>query len=219
MYGLNFLERPRVYFHGWSWVQSDQKEERPEFDWSTGPCYHPWPACCANIMLCAATSTHGVLHHHATLGPYNAQHLLTFLSDLRDVVLGRKQQDHEQVENPVYVILWDNISFHHAVHIRKWFTSTENSSQFAVHHMPHTWTQWIFKSVEGLWPPTLHQGESPAGRETGLWWHRCGGMPSLDPAHQGAFPLLPGQGESGLWCGWSPVASPSMHRHDAEAEW
>ncbi len=42
-----------------------------------------------------------------------------------------------------------------------------------------------------------------------LWWHRCGGMPSLDTACQVFFPPLPGQTKCGLWCGWSPVAWPS----------
>lgn len=46
-------------------------------------------------MLCAGTSTHGALHHQATSGPGNTQRLLTFLSDLRDVVL--------DVVNPVFV--------------------------------------------------------------------------------------------------------------------
>ncbi|XP_049340786.1 uncharacterized protein LOC125804931 [Astyanax mexicanus] len=78
-----------------------------------------------NVTLCAAISNHGVLHHHATLGPYNTQHLLTFLSDLRDIVLGFQQQDHEQTEHPVYVIVWDNVSFHHAVQVREWFTRNQ----------------------------------------------------------------------------------------------
>lgn len=49
-----------------------------------------------NIALCAAISNYGVLHNHATVGPYNTQHLLTLLTDLLDGVLGREQQDHEQ---------------------------------------------------------------------------------------------------------------------------
>ena len=40
-----------------------------------------------NVTLCAAISNHGVLHHHATLGPYNTEHLLTFLGGLWDVLL------------------------------------------------------------------------------------------------------------------------------------
>ncbi len=64
-------------------------------------------------------------------------------------------------------------------------------------------------AVEGIWTPTLHQGKSPASHGTCLWWHRCGGMPSLDTACQGFFPPLPGQTKCGLWCGWSPVAWPS----------
>lgn len=39
-----------------------------------------------NVTICAAISNHGVLHHHVTLGPYNTQHLLTFIANLRDFI-------------------------------------------------------------------------------------------------------------------------------------
>lgn len=43
--------------------------------------------CGGSVTLCAASSNHGVLHAHSTLGPYNTEHLLTFLDDLRSVLL------------------------------------------------------------------------------------------------------------------------------------
>lgn len=74
-----------------------------------------------NVTLCAAISNGGVLHHHATLGPYNTDHLLTFLGGLRDVWFEREQQDHQQAVHPVYVVVWDNVSFHRSVRVREWF--------------------------------------------------------------------------------------------------
>ncbi|XDV38245.1 hypothetical protein PO909_007692 [Leuciscus waleckii] len=40
-----------------------------------------------NITLCAAVSLQGLLHHHAKLGPYNSQHILTFLDALHNIVV------------------------------------------------------------------------------------------------------------------------------------
>ncbi|GAA6099147.1 uncharacterized protein LOC113635738, partial [Tachysurus ichikawai] len=54
-----------------------------------------------NVTLCAAISNRGVLYHHATLGPYNTEHLLTFLGGLRDVLLEREHQDYQQAVHAV----------------------------------------------------------------------------------------------------------------------
>ena len=72
-----------------------------------------------NVTICAAISNHGVLHHHVTLGPYNTQHLLRFLANLRDILFEQwvqEQQGQELNENPIptYVIVLDNVSFHRA---------------------------------------------------------------------------------------------------------
>ncbi|GAA6078851.1 uncharacterized protein LOC113635738, partial [Tachysurus ichikawai] len=68
---------------------------------------------CGKVTLCAV----GVIHHHATLGPYNTDHLLTFLGGLRDVLFECEQQDHQQAVHPVYVVVCDNVSFHCGVRI------------------------------------------------------------------------------------------------------
>ncbi|RXN10210.1 trypsin-2-like protein [Labeo rohita] len=83
-----------------------------------------------NVTICAAISNHGVLHHHVTLGPYNTQHLLRFIANLRDILFELQVQDHqgqELNENPIptYVIVWDNVSFHRAAPEREWFNINE----------------------------------------------------------------------------------------------
>lgn len=44
-----------------------------------GKEYH-WPTChCwSHITMCAAITHHGIIHHHATHGPYKTAHLITF---------------------------------------------------------------------------------------------------------------------------------------------
>ncbi len=39
-----------------------------------------------NVTFCAAISNHGVLHHHVTLRPYNTQHLLRCIANLRYIL-------------------------------------------------------------------------------------------------------------------------------------
>ncbi len=76
-----------------------------------------------NITMCAAISLRGLLHHHAKLGPYSTQHVLTFLDA---VVQDRSQQ-------PRFGVVWDNVSFHRAALVRDWFT---NNDQFEVVYLP-----------------------------------------------------------------------------------
>ncbi len=37
--------------------------------------------------MCAAIGQNGVLHHHATLGPYNTTHIITFLFTLHNMLI------------------------------------------------------------------------------------------------------------------------------------
>ncbi|XP_042068826.1 uncharacterized protein LOC121812005 [Haplochromis burtoni] len=59
-----------------------------------------------NITLCAAICLRGLLHHHAKLGPYNSQHILTFLDALHDIVVQNRP------DQPRFVVIWDDVSFH-----------------------------------------------------------------------------------------------------------
>ena len=74
-----------------------------------------------NITLCAAINHHGILHHHSILGPYNTARLLTFLDTLHNTVIPPDQPDN--AEQPRYVVIWDNVSFHRATLVRTWFTN------------------------------------------------------------------------------------------------
>jgi len=67
--------------------------------------------CGGNATLCAAITNQGFVHHHANLGPYNTYKILISLNHMRDALLG--QQD----EHPIYVVVWDNVSFHRALQV------------------------------------------------------------------------------------------------------
>nr|XP_054598092.1 uncharacterized protein LOC129163732 [Nothobranchius furzeri] len=56
-----------------------------------------------NITMCAALGYHGIIHHHATLGPYNSAHLITFLDTLHNTLIPPDQVDGP--EEPVYKLL------------------------------------------------------------------------------------------------------------------
>ncbi len=80
-----------------------------------------------NITLCATISLRGLLHHHAKLGPYNSQHILTFLDALHNIVVQNRP------DQPRFVVIWDNVSFHRAALVQAWFT---NHNQFEVVYLP-----------------------------------------------------------------------------------
>lgn len=70
-----------------------------------------------NITMCAAISLEGVLHRHATLGPYNTAHIVAFLDGLRNAVV------QDGPEETRFVVIWDNVRFHRAALVRDWFAS------------------------------------------------------------------------------------------------
>ena len=80
-----------------------------------------------NITLCAAISLQGLLYHHATLGPYNTAHMITFPNTLHNAVA------QDGAEQPRFVVIWDNVSFHRAALVRDWFT---NHNTFTVLYLP-----------------------------------------------------------------------------------
>ncbi|XP_039664144.1 uncharacterized protein LOC120563802 [Perca fluviatilis] len=84
-----------------------------------------------NIPMCAAITHQGVIHHHATLGPYNTAHLITFLDTLHNTLIPPDQVDGpEQLR---YVVIWDNVSFHRAALVHNWFTA---HPRFLVLYLP-----------------------------------------------------------------------------------
>ncbi|XP_049597162.1 uncharacterized protein [Syngnathus scovelli] len=94
--------------------------------WHKEPGRHRW-----NITMCAAITHHGVIHRHAAFGPYNTAHLITFLDDLHEKLIPPNGVDGpEQLR---YVVIWDNVSFHRAAAVRKWFSA---HARFVVVNLP-----------------------------------------------------------------------------------
>lgn len=81
-----------------------------------------------NITMCAAITQNGVLHHNATLGPYNTGHMLTFLDAIYTMLVPDPDQEPAR-----FVVLWDNVSFHRAVLVQNWFAT---HPQFVVLYLP-----------------------------------------------------------------------------------
>lgn len=61
-----------------------------------------------NITLCAGICLNGLLHCHATLGPCNSQHTITFPDAVPDTVF------QDRPEQPRLVVVWSDASFHQA---------------------------------------------------------------------------------------------------------
>lgn len=54
-----------------------------------------------NITMCAAISnTHGVLHRHANLGPYNTAHILPFLDRLHNILIPAERMNDADHQEP-----------------------------------------------------------------------------------------------------------------------
>ncbi|XP_060716614.1 insertion element IS630 uncharacterized 39 kDa protein-like [Tachysurus vachellii] len=83
-----------------------------------------------NITLCATISTTGVVAHNAVSGPYNTARLLYFLNLLNEILFPQGDQE-QMVRN--FVVVWDNVQFHHSALVREWF---ENHPQFRMVFLP-----------------------------------------------------------------------------------
>ncbi len=81
-----------------------------------------------NITLCAAITQNGFLHHHANMGPYNANLILAFLHRLHEIVTALNQVDQMR-----YIVVWDNVSFHRAALVQNWF---HEHPEFEVLYLP-----------------------------------------------------------------------------------
>ncbi|KAI7810071.1 hypothetical protein IRJ41_021635, partial [Triplophysa rosa] len=68
----------------------------------------------ANITMCAAISTNGLLLHKPLIGPYNTWAMSAFFCEARNAV--RRTQ-------PTLIIVWDNVAFHHSRAVTEWFAA------------------------------------------------------------------------------------------------
>ncbi|KAL4008525.1 hypothetical protein ACER0C_002377 [Sarotherodon galilaeus] len=76
-----------------------------------------------NITMCAAISENGVATHIPSLGPYNTHKLLIFLDRLYADFIPENKSGLIGPHLPIYVIVWDNVNFHHSPLIRGWFAA------------------------------------------------------------------------------------------------
>ena len=77
----------------------------------------------ANITMCAAISNDGVLCHIPTIGPYNTERLITFLDALKDLLIPLEERGLLRPGMTLYVIIWDNVAFHHSRLVNEWFAA------------------------------------------------------------------------------------------------
>ena len=75
----------------------------------------------ANITICAAISTNGVLCHIPSIGPYNSDRLMTFLNALHDrqderglMLMRQDERGLFRANMSRFVTIWDNVAFHHS---------------------------------------------------------------------------------------------------------
>ncbi|KAJ8373224.1 hypothetical protein AAFF_G00267160, partial [Aldrovandia affinis] len=99
-----------------------------------------------NVTMCAAIGHRGVIHHHAQLGPYNTARLLTFLDALNNIFIPPQEEGPEQ---PNYIVIWDNVSFHRAALVHNWFA---NNPHFSVLYLsPYSPFLNPIKSLFSAW--------------------------------------------------------------------
>ena len=77
----------------------------------------------ANITICAAISTNGVLCHIPCIGPYNSDRLMTFLDALHERLVLPHERGLFRANMSRFVIIWDNVAFHHSRVVNDWFTA------------------------------------------------------------------------------------------------
>jgi transposase len=55
--------------------------------------------------------------------PYNTERLISFLDDLYGRVYSGEERVAVRRNRPTFVIVWDNVAFHHSCTVTEWFTA------------------------------------------------------------------------------------------------
>lgn len=85
-----------------------------------------------NITMCAAMANDGLLLNTPLIGSYNTERLIAFLEQLYAQLVPAEQG--EPVRNPqVFVIVCDNVAFHHSAAVTDWFAAHR---RFMVLYLP-----------------------------------------------------------------------------------
>ena len=75
----------------------------------------------ANITMCAAISSAGLVLQKSQIGPYNTERRLLFLDDLHQQLVPEAEPVGGNMRT--FVIAWDNVAFHHSHAITNWFAA------------------------------------------------------------------------------------------------
>lgn len=119
----------------------------------------------ANITMCAALSNDGVLLYKPLIGLYNTERLISFLDDLHNQLMPAKEWG--QRGRNTFVIVWDNVVFHHSALVTDWFAAHPRMSvlffaTILLFPKPH-WRVFLCGEVEGvrllsIWPAVPARG-------------------------------------------------------------
>lgn len=77
----------------------------------------------ANITMCAAISSAGLVLQKIQIGPHNTERLLLFLDDLYQQLVPEAEREQVGGNMRTFVIAWGNVAFHHSHAITNWFTA------------------------------------------------------------------------------------------------
>lgn len=73
--------------------------------------------------MCTAISNDGLLLHKPLIGPYNTERLISFLNNLHNRLVPEEERCQGASNSPNFIVVWDNVAFHHSVSVTDWFVA------------------------------------------------------------------------------------------------
>lgn len=73
--------------------------------------------------MCAAISSAGLILQNSQIGSYNTEYLLLFLDDLHQQLVPEAEKEQVEGNMKIFVIVWDNVAFHHSHATTNWFAA------------------------------------------------------------------------------------------------
>lgn len=80
----------------------------------------------ANIIMCAALSSDGLLLHRPLIGPYNTDRLISFLDVLHNPLGPAEERGGRN--SPTFIAVWYNVELHHSTAVTDWFAAHPSMS-------------------------------------------------------------------------------------------
>ena len=63
----------------------------------------------------------GLLLHKPLIAPYNTERVIYFLVDLQNRLVPAEERGTRN--SPTFVVVWDNVAFHHSAAVTDWFAA------------------------------------------------------------------------------------------------